>query len=223
MDKHKKKRPMQSVTTYAAQNKDSCMVNVSMIAPMQLNVMNAVSQNCLYGTYTGMWLQFKCTGQLPHMERITRSCFKRKRSRKWHIVKQGIMQYRTLQKLRTHAEPTKEFMRIVFLKDNFFQLSNRYDWVDMNFLKSALRTLWQQIRLLPIDPKGLMFEVPVHGQNVSGYCDIYCKSTDTVIELKTCKFVKKEHFVQLNKYAQLLKAKQAYLINCVDGSVWKLH
>lgn len=213
------------ITKLAYVKRHRVPVNMELLTPLQLNSMDVPSSNhALYGMYTGLFIEFKSSGKIPHMDLLkTRIKPRKKQSRKWNIIRQAVQQYEVMVANVNDVQPTREFMRLVVVKDSKFDLSNEFQWVNIEFLKSAVKILYTQLKFLDIPLQTLQFEKPVETHSYTGFCDMYCPVTDTVIELKTCQFVKKEHFVQTMAYASILGSKNAILINCMDGGVWRIH
>ena len=210
---------MRAVTDYARAHKNNITCSVELRSCLQINEINTPSfRAACYGNYVTVWAELKCTGRILHMERLVRQ---RSRGRRAMIVRQAVRQYRTLQKLRDAISPTQEFMRLVLAKEPSFDTTNSFKWVRMGFLKVAIRTLLDQIRLVGISSQS-QFEYRIRSTGLSGIVDIYDRSTRTVIEVKTCRFVPKEAFAQVTLYAHMLSAKRAFVCNCVDGGVWQL-
>lgn len=210
---------MRAVTDYARAHKNNIACSVELRSCLQLNDINTPSfRASCYGNYVTVWAELKCTGRILHMERLIRQ---RSRGRRAMIVRQALRQYRTLQALRDTISPTQEFMRIVLVRDLSFETTNSYKWVKMGFLRVAIRTLLDQVRLVGISHQS-QFEYRIRSAGLSGIADIYDECTGTVIEIKTCRFVPKEAFAQVTLYAHMLSAKRAFVCNCVDGGVWQL-
>lgn len=214
---------MKSVTKHSIEQRNSTKCVAQLLTPMQMNFQNTPSHKaCFYGNYTTLFLELKLSGSLPHMEALKLRVRSLKHTCRYRMIKQAIHQYDTYKCLRNLLEPTRDFMRIVVVKDNIFDTTNSFDWVNIKFLRSCVRCLIHQLKFVDLYHKNVAFECPVQSTTLRGYADVYDRKTKTVIEIKTCRFLQKEHFVQAKAYQQLLGAKKCYLMNCVDGAIWKL-
>ena len=214
---------MNSVTRHASFNKHKLQCSVEMISPMNLNVANTPSfRPAMYGLYVTIWLELKFKGKIEYMETIAARTAIKRQSRRKRIIEQAVRQYKSLKILHSIATPTQDFMRIVSLTDSYFETSNAFQWVDIKFLKHCINTLVDQLSFIGIRKDTSIFEYAIQNSYIRGRCDIYDPSSRTVIEIKTCRFVAKDHFIQLSTYKRLACAKRAFLLNSVDGSIWKL-
>lgn len=217
------KGQMTSVTKYSIEKRDTDKCIAQLLTPIQLNHQNTPSHRAAcYGNYVPMFVQLKLTGRLPHMEALKVRMSSFKHSQRFRVIKQAISQYNTCRLLKDVLAPTRDFMRIVVIKDEFFSATNDFSWVDMDFLHSCIQCLIHQLKYLSLYNKDIIFECPVQSSSLRGYVDIFDARSKTVIEIKTCRFVKKEHFVQAKAYQRLLNAKYCYLLNCVDAGIWQL-
>ena len=214
---------MTSVTKFASVNKHVVPCVVELLTPIHLNTIgNTPSYKPgLYGMYVNIWTELKYTGKIAHMEQLVNTRYARRCPKRRRIIKQAIHQYLTIKSYRSVARPTREFMRIVQLVDILFDVTNTFNWVDITFLRNVINTLNNQLSYIGIS-SNLSFEHKIGNMSLRGRCDIYDKENSIVIELKTCRFITKEHFIQVNTYKKLAHAHRAYLLNCVDGGIWKI-
>jgi len=175
-----------------------------------------------YGNYVSMWMELVLTGKLGHMERMrsTRNSV-RKGSCRYKIMQQALRQYDCIKSLHKIARPSRDFMRIVMIRDQYFDRSNTFDWVDIEYLRGIITSLHHQFRLINLG-QDLEFEKRMETATVVGRCDVYCPTTNTVVEIKATKFTASHHLTQTQMYARMLKCRRAFLCNPVDGGVWKL-
>ena len=210
-----------TVTEFSRLKKNDMPVIAQLLTSLSLNSINTPSNKAgMYGNYVTMWLELKLTGKLKHIEYLKRRG--RLRGRKGKIIKQAISQYQTLQLLRKVIVPNKDFMRIVLVRDTHFELENTFQWVDVQFVRQAVVTLEQQLLLIGVRKKDVIFEHRVQTETLSGIIDIFDPVTQTVVEIKTCRVLPKEAFIQVSAYAHMVKAKRAYIFNTVDCGVWKV-
>ena len=212
---------MVPVSEFARSKKNDITCIAQLLTSLSMNSINTPSQrSALYGNYVTLWLELKTTGKLKHME--TKKKRRWYRGRKGKIIKQALKQYDTLQMLRSVIVPNREFMRIVMINESHFDLSNTFLWVDIAFVKKIVITLEQQLRFVGMAHKDVIFEHKIKTALFTGVCDIYDPTTRAVLEVKTCRFIPKEAFVQVSVYAQMLGAKAAYIANTVDAGLWQV-
>ena len=212
---------MITVSEFAKMNKNGIECMTQLLTSLSLNSVNTPShRSAMYGNYVTMWLELKTTGKLNHMD--IHKAKKNHRGRKGKIIKQALRQYGTLQLLRSVIVPSRDFMRIVMVQDSHFDLTNSFQWVDMRFIRQIVTTLEQQLRFIGMCHKDVLFEHKMKSASFSGICDAYDPTTRTVLEVKTCRFIPKEAFVQVSVYAHMLKAKAAYIANTVDAGIWQV-
>ena len=214
---------MTSVTRFASLNKHNVPCIVELITPLQMNIIGNTPSHkpACYGNYVNLWMELKLSGVLMHMEQIMQTRHNRRSPKRRRIIQQAIQQYVTMKSYRHEIKPTREFMRFVVLLDTMFDTENTFGWVNITFIEHVITVLSQQITYIGLS-SNLVFEHKVNTAHVRGRCDIYDVDTSTVVEIKTCRFIHKEHFIQLHMYKKLASAKRAFLINCVDGSIWRL-
>ena len=211
---------MQTVTEFSRVNKNVQECVAELLTCLHINSINTPSfRSAMYGNYVTLWLELTMTGKLKHMEDLRRS---RRRGRRGLVIQQSLKQYYTMSRLRSIIQPSRGFMRIVAVKDSYFDLDNSYTWVDLAFIRRAVCTLRQQINMINVCQDAMQFEHKVRGGRTTGICDMYDPRSKTVIEVKTCRFIAKESFAQVSAYAALMSCKRAYLINTVDGGVWRV-
>lgn len=214
---------MKSVTKHSIEQKNTTRCVAELLTPIQLNFHNTPSHKAaFYGIYVPLFLELKLSGVLPHMESLKLRVKSFKHTSRHRIIRQAVKQYETCKLLRNAITPTKDFMRLVVVKDSIFDTTNDFSWVNIEFLRNCVQCLTHQMKFLNMYHKRVVFECPVQSAYLRGFADIYDNSSKSVIEIKTCRFLKKEHFVQAKAYQLLLNAKHCYLINSVDGGIWKL-
>ena len=214
---------MKSVTKHSIEQKHVTKCVAQLLTPIQMNFQNTPSYKAaLYGNYTTMFIELKLSGSLPHMEALKLRIRSLKHTARYRMIKQAIKQYDTYKLLRQVIVPTREFMRIVTVKDNIFDTTNSFTWVNIDFLRTCIQCLTHQLKFLNLYHSKVVFECPVQSSSLRGYADIYDHASRSVVEIKTCRYLKKEHFAQAKAYQSLLHAKHCYLINAVDGGIWQL-
>ena len=185
------------VSEFARIKKNDITCITQLLTSLSLNTINTPSQrSAMYGNYVTLWLELKTTGKLRHME--IKKERKWNRGRKGKIIKQALKQYSTLQMLRSVILPNREFMRIVMINDSHFDLSNTFLWVDIAFVRKTVMTLEQQLRFVGMAHEHVIFEHKIQTPLFTGVCDVYDPTTQTVLEVKTCRFIPKEAFVQVS-------------------------
>lgn len=169
----------------------------------------------LYGCYLETYLRVQHSKTLPRSSRLVG------KKKKTQYEKQVCAVYRFYAESETSRTPTRMFMIVVMYERGIHERGS-LRWVDMGEVNVMIRNAQLAISMLGVDCKSLVFEKNIQTPDYTGRADIYDKQTATVIELKHVVSLQPWHFSQVLLYKQALSAKNAYLVNCSEGAVWRV-